>query len=162
MTEKEKFWHETIRSILFGIAVFVFVYIIAVIFAHNKDYQAFIDQEKIRIREQVIDEYMFESYKYTSLLYDVLNDHRENDKIDIDTQYDKYRIAMNRIKIYFGSRIDNEINEINKEFMPRLNPRRPDKNWKDIRNKLKDKNFKVCELALEELGLLIKDRPHKY
>lgn len=153
MTEKEKFWYETIRGILFGIAGFIGVYFLAVTFAHNKAYQTYIYQEKIQIRKQVINEYIKESYKYTSLLYDVLNSRRKDDILDIDTQYDRYRVAMNSMKIYFGSRVDNEINDINKEFIPKLNPRRPAKNWKHIRNKLKDKNLKVCELALEELGL---------
>ncbi|MBT6341578.1 MAG: hypothetical protein HOJ48_20030 [Desulfobacula sp.] len=46
MTEKEKFWYETIRAILLGIAGFIGVYFLAVVFAHNKGYQAYIDQEK--------------------------------------------------------------------------------------------------------------------
>ena len=65
------------------------------------------------------------------------------------------------MKVYFGSRIDNEINDINKEFIPKLNPRRPTKSWKHLRNKLKDKNLKVCELALDDLGLVINGRAHK-
>ena len=84
MTEKEKFWYETIRAILFGIAGFIGVYFLAVAFAHNKGYQTYIDQEKIQIRKQVIDEYMKESYKYTSLLYDVLNSGRKDVIPDID------------------------------------------------------------------------------
>jgi hypothetical protein len=30
----------------------------------------------------------------------------------------------------------------------------PQKKWKNPRNKLKDKNLKVCELALDDLGLI--------
>lgn len=146
---------------LFGIAGFIGVYILAVAFAHNKEYQTYIDLEKIKIREQVIDEYMKESYKYTSLLYDTLNSGKKDDTNDIDAQYDKYRIAMNRMKIYFGSRIDNEINDINKEFIPKLNPYGPAKSWKHLRNELKDKNLKVCELALNELGLSTEGQTHQ-
>jgi len=161
MTEKEKFWYETIRAMLFGIAGFIGVYILAVTFAHNKEYQIYIDLEKIKIREKVIDEYMKESYKYTSLLYDVLNSGGRDVIPDIGTQYDKYRIAMNSMKIYFGPRIDHEINDINKKFIPKLNPRGATKNWKHLRNELKDKNLKVCELALNELGLAIENQTYK-
>jgi len=33
------------------------------------------------------------------LLYDVLNSRRKDDMLDIDTQYDRYGIAMNSMKI---------------------------------------------------------------
>jgi len=62
---------------------------------------------------------------------------------------------------YFGSRIDNEINVINKEFIPKLNPYGPAKSWKHLRNELKDKNLKVCELALNELGLSTEGQTHQ-
>ena len=115
-SERKKYLMESIRMIVFGIIGFIAINIIASNFKSKSDYQAFINQERIKLKKDVIDSYLVNSYLYTSLLHDVLNEEQGEDIDKFEEQFDLYRNDLNKMMVYFGDKVDIKIKSVNDQL----------------------------------------------
>ena len=138
-----------VRVILSGIIGFFAINFVAEDFKSKTEYEAFLGQERIKLKKEVVDDLLESSYTYTLVLYDILNKDRDE---SIKGQYDIYRIDQNRMKTYFGNEVDIMIKSIDEQLLV-INQFRKPSNWIDERNKLKTLNNLAAEAALSKLGL---------
>ena len=138
-----------VRVILSGIIGFFAINFVAEDFKSKTEYEAFLGQERIKLKKEVVDDFLKSSYTYTLVLYDILNQDRDE---SIKGQYDIYRIDQNRMKTYFGNEVDIMIKSIDEQLLV-INQFRKPSNWIDERNKLKTLNNLAAEAALSKLGL---------
>ena len=132
-SENQKFWAETLRIAIFGLIGFLAINFIAEDFKKKTEYEAFLGQERIKLKKDVVDDFLKSSYNYTLVLYDILNEDRDS---SIKEQYDIYRIDQNRMKAYFGSEVGKKIQSIDEQLLVINRDKRPS-NWIDERKKLK-------------------------
>lgn len=117
--EQQTFRHETVRTIAFSaIGLVVTWYVLGRLDTQGQR-AAHLDKERLRIKQEVIDDFLNASYSYSSESYDVMDDSQRsgeaipddrskwNCKLDAwDTvHYQLYRRQLNRLKTYFKDEI---------------------------------------------------------
>jgi hypothetical protein len=162
--DKEVFFAETFRIAIYGAITFFAVNTIV----RNLDYKdaikTFTTQETISLNKEVVDTFLKASYSYTSELYDKLGGWKkpgEQDKEDerIEVLYDDYRNNLNRMKVYFGESIMEEVKKVD-ELLINLKPSSSPDDWKEKRNKLKDANNRIARISLDQLEIInIEEKP---
>ena len=162
--EEKKFKYETIRILLLTVFGFIATIVIIQPFENSTEKDSFLVKEKVRIKKEVVDDFLRTSYLYASSVYKVMsNDTGLGKKKEIELYeltYRNYRVNLNRIILYFEIKksadhysLIKKGNELRFKLRQMYLNKTNRKGWKEIRLNFKTTNNEIARLALRSIGL---------
>ncbi|TAK45278.1 MAG: hypothetical protein EPO27_10700 [Betaproteobacteria bacterium] len=110
--ESKKFWTETARTVLLGVAGALAILWVVKPWEKDIEYRAELSKTVLAIRARVVDEFLAASYRYTALAYDACRAYQKPEPSNDDQTainlfqgeaVDSFRSARNRLDVYFES-----------------------------------------------------------
>lgn len=158
LDDTQKFWIETARTVLLGIAGTVAAFYILKPMEKGIDYESDLDKTRLMIVSGVVDDFLKASYHYTAIAYDAcggketVKEHFQSDAIDL------YRSAENRLAVYFDDvqAVKQEFNLVQnktKQLGELCNKGAAKDQWEPVRKELKDANNRLAVAALKQMRL---------
>ena len=162
--ESKKFTYESIRMLVVVILGFIATISIVQPRENSVGHSSFLEKEKIRIKKEVVDDFLRTSYLYASSVYKVmsndtgLNKNKETELYELT--YRNYRVDLNRMIVYFKikksiehySLVKKSTNlkyKLRQMYLNKTNR----KDWEKLRSNFKLVNNEIAELALRSIGL---------
>jgi hypothetical protein len=165
-TEKTKFWWETSRTIVLGVAAFAVTWLMVKPSERHTEYSAFLEKTRVEMRRSVVDDFCKTSYAYTDITYKALRAKNEATGADIKTNSnviawmgimtEAYDSDRNRLLVYFGDDLEPQIKEAKDQWdklKVDFDKNVPKERWEVDRQRLKDINNNLARLALKKLDL---------
>ena len=162
--DRKKFKYETIRFLSFAVLGFIATIVIVQPFENSAEKDSFLVKEKVRIKKEVIDDFLRTSYLYASSVYKVMSNDTGLDKekeIELyELTYRNYRVDLNRMILYFE--VEKSVkhyslvikgNELRFKLRQMYLNKTDQKGWEEIRLNFKSINNKIAKLALRAIDL---------
>jgi hypothetical protein len=163
-SESKKFKYESVRILVFSVLGFIATISVVQPWESRANYSSFLAEEKMRIKTEVVDDFLKTSYLYASSIYKVISNDTDLPKREeaemYESNYRNYRVNLNRIILYF--KIEESATHyslVQKSNKLRYKLRQIYKNeinvrdWRKIRADFKLANNEIAELALRSIGL---------
>lgn len=162
--ESKKFTYESMRMLVVVIIGFIATISIVQPWESSVNHSSFLEKEKIRIKKEVVDDFLRTSYLYASSVYKVMSNDTDLDKNKeaelYELTYRNYRVDLNRMIVYFKIKKSIEHYSLVKKstnlkyrlrqmYLNKTNK----KDWGKLRANFKSVNNKIAELALKSIGL---------
>jgi hypothetical protein len=165
MTKRQTFWHETFRTVAFGILASVGTYAILEPLEKKRDEEIYLNRTEVEIGRAVIDDFCKSSYIYTARTADAFD--VTNRTLDIRSpnsvikawegnDCDQYRSDLNRMSVYFTG-LDSQISNATllwKEQKTNFDEQVQKDKWDEARQELKQQNDDIAKEALKQIHLL--------
>ena len=162
--DRKKFKYETFRFLSFAVLGFIATIVIVQPFENSAEKDSFLIKEKVRIKKEVIDDFLRTSYLYASSIYKVMSNDTGLDKekeIELyELTYRNYRVDLNRMILYFE--VEKSVkhyslvikgNELRFKLRQMYLNKTDRKGWKDVRLNFKSTNNEIAKLALRAIDL---------